>query len=257
MFCGPRAVPVTFTENMQDAPAASVAPARDMVPDPAVAVMVPPPHVPLRPLGVVTTKPAGKVSVKPIPLCEVAFEFITVNVRLVVPPITTLGAPNTLVTLGGAITVSIAIAVFPVPAIVSVTVTLLVTVPGAVPVTLTENVQDPLAAIVPPESDMVPLPAVAVMVPAPHMPLRPLGVATSTPAGSVSVKATAVRGAAAFGLEIMNVRVVVPFSMIVEGENAFVMDGGNSTGGAATTVTSAHEVAPGPERGAVAVTQLC
>jgi hypothetical protein len=32
-----------------------------------VAVIVPPPQLPVKPLGVETTKPAGNVSLKPIP----------------------------------------------------------------------------------------------------------------------------------------------------------------------------------------------
>jgi len=38
-------------------------------------------------------------------------------------------------------------------------------VPGAMPVTLTENTQDPFAASVPPERLMLLLPALAVIVP--------------------------------------------------------------------------------------------
>jgi hypothetical protein len=64
-------MPVTFTEKVQDVAAARLAPDRLMVLVPAVAEIVPPPQVPVRPLGVESTKPAGRVSVKPIPVSVV------------------------------------------------------------------------------------------------------------------------------------------------------------------------------------------
>jgi hypothetical protein len=62
--------------------------------------------------------------------------------------------------------------------------------PAVVPITFTEKVHDPLAAIVPPERLTMPEPAPAVTVPAPHVPVAPFGVDTTKPAGSASVKAT-------------------------------------------------------------------
>jgi hypothetical protein len=53
-------------------------------------------------------------------------------------------------------------------------------------------VHEPLAASVPPVRLIVPEPAVAVMVPLPHAPVRPFGVETTRPAGNVSLKATPV-----------------------------------------------------------------
>ena len=50
-------VPVTLTENVQLAPAAKFAPERLIVVEPAIAVIVPPPHEPDKPFGVATTKP--------------------------------------------------------------------------------------------------------------------------------------------------------------------------------------------------------
>src|SRR5579885_2723205 len=77
---------VTFTLKVQPAPPARVAPVREMVLVPAVAVMVPPPQDPASPLGVETTSPAGSVSVKPTPVrLVVALGFAMVKVRLVVP----------------------------------------------------------------------------------------------------------------------------------------------------------------------------
>src|SRR5262249_47184951 len=64
----PTAVPVTFTENVQFAFAASVALLRLMLFVPAPAVMVPPPQLPESPFGVNTRRPAGRPSENPVPL---------------------------------------------------------------------------------------------------------------------------------------------------------------------------------------------
>ena len=64
----PVAVASTFTLKMQLALGSNVAPDKLTIPDPAVAVMVPPPQPPDNPLGVATANPAGSVSVKPTPL---------------------------------------------------------------------------------------------------------------------------------------------------------------------------------------------
>lgn len=99
-----------MTENVHEALAASVAPDKLTLPDPAVAVIVPPPHEPVRPFGVDTTSPTGNVSVTPTPVSVVAaFGFVTVKLRLVVPFNGMLAAPNALVIVGalGALTVVI------------------------------------------------------------------------------------------------------------------------------------------------------
>src|SRR5271166_4640390 len=64
----PAVLPVTFTEKVQLALAANVAPDRLTLLEPATAVMVPPPQLPVSPLGVATTTTEGSGSVKPIPL---------------------------------------------------------------------------------------------------------------------------------------------------------------------------------------------
>jgi len=71
LFCVPAAIPVTFTEKVHDALAASDAPVRLITFVFCVAVIVPPPQAPVRPLGVETTRPAGKVSLKPTPVSVV------------------------------------------------------------------------------------------------------------------------------------------------------------------------------------------
>lgn len=79
--------------------------------------MVPPPQAPAIPLGVETTKPAGKVSLNPMPLNDAAgFALFTVKLSEVEPFNGMLAAPNDLISTGGAITVSAALEVFPVPA---------------------------------------------------------------------------------------------------------------------------------------------
>jgi hypothetical protein len=94
--------------------------------------------------------------------------------------------------------------------------------------------------MVPPESEIVPVPAVAVTVP-PHDPVRPLGVATTKPAGSESVNATPERAVDAFELLIVNVSEVDAFCGTLGAPNTFAIDGG------ATTVSEAvFEVDPVP-----------
>src|SRR5512141_2774901 len=96
-------------------------------------------------------------------------------------------------------TMIVAVAVLPTPSAVELTVTLLTCVPTLTAVTLTENVHDAPPARVPPVRPTVLDPAVAVIVPPPQLPARPLGVVTTSPAGRVSVKPTPARAVAAFG----------------------------------------------------------
>src|SRR6478735_6261211 len=132
----------------------------------------------------------------------------------------------------GALTSIVAVAWLPEPALLEVTVPVVFTLcPPLVPTTFTEKVQEPPAAIVPPERlttekpDTVPV----VMVPAPHDPVRPFGLATASPAGSVSPKPTPVSATVAFGLVIVKVSVVVPFRLMVAAPNALAMLGGPIT----------------------------
>src|SRR5205085_2193676 len=98
----PELVPVTLAEKVHEAPAARVAAERLMLPLPAVAVMVPPPHEPLRPFGVLTTRPAGRVSVKATPVsCAPALGLVIVNDSDVLPPIAIDAVPNDLLIVDG------------------------------------------------------------------------------------------------------------------------------------------------------------
>jgi hypothetical protein len=68
LFCVPAAIPVTLTENVQLELAASDAPLRLIDVPPAGAVIDPPSQLPAKPFGVETTRPPGRLSVKPTPV---------------------------------------------------------------------------------------------------------------------------------------------------------------------------------------------
>src|SRR5262249_29798379 len=135
-----------------------------------------------------------------------------------VPPSGIDSGAKLLAMLGGSVampTVSVALAVFPVPPLVEVTaVVVLALLPTVVAVTLIENVQDPAAARVAPERLTLPPPAVAVMVPPPHEPVRPLGLATTTPEGSGGQKGRAGRAVHALGIEMRTGRGAGPASLL-------------------------------------------
>src|SRR5437763_634061 len=101
-----------------------------MTPVPAVAVTVPP-QVLVNALGVATTSVPvveGSVSLNATPVrspAATALGLVTVNVNEVLPFSGTLAAPNALLTVGGTTTVSEALEVLPVPALVEVACTLL------------------------------------------------------------------------------------------------------------------------------------
>lgn len=118
LFCTPAAVPVTFTLKVQELLAVSVAPDKLITFVFCVAVIVPLPHEPVRPLGVEIIRPAGKVSLNPIPLSETLFPFWTLKLRLVEPFTGMLAAPNDLLRLGGPTTERLAFEVLPVPPLV-------------------------------------------------------------------------------------------------------------------------------------------
>jgi len=224
----PAVVPVTFTLNVQEEFTDRVAPLRLTTPVPCVAVIVPPPQDPVSPLGVETTKPEGNVSLNPMPVNPLpVLGFCIVKLRLVDPLTGMLAAPKPLLMVGGDRTVTEAFEVLPVPPSVELTVTLLFLVPAVVPCTFTETVHEALDAKVPLERLTEPDPAVAVAVP-PQLLLRLDGVATTKPEGRLSVNAIPL-AELVFGLLIVKVRLVVPFSGIVAAPNALLMFGGLAT----------------------------
>jgi hypothetical protein len=151
-----------------------------------------------------------------------------VKLKLVEPFSGMEAAPNALMITGGPVTVMDAFEVLPVPASVEVTVTELFFMPAVVPCTLTETVQEALLASVPARRLTLDDPATAVAVP-PHVLLMPLGVATTSPAGKLSVNARPVSERLVFGLEILKVSDVVPFKGIVDAPKVLVIAGGVAT----------------------------
>lgn len=200
---------VTFTTTVHELLAAIVPPVKETVPDPATAAVVPL-HVLVSPLGVATTRLAGKLSVNAIPVNPTVAEgLVMVIVMVLVPPTPIVLGVNTLVVVGAATTVIVSVAVPPVPPSVELTVLVVLTcAPALMPVMLTENVHAEPAAgeavKVPPDKltvDGVPggLLMVAVMVPLPHEPVTVVE-ASFRPPGKVSVNATPLSALVVLGL---------------------------------------------------------
>ena len=211
LFCRPVVEPVTFTVSVQDAPAASVTPLKLTTPEPAVAVAVPP-HVFESPFGLVTVRPAGKLSVKLTPVRAVpVLGFRIENVNAVDEPVKMGFAVKDLAITGGSITVSVAVPI-PLDVVfgpVAVEETLLLTfgyVPAAAPVTVTLIVQVPLAAIVPLVSAIV---RGAVRVSVPPLQAAEVADATVRPEGRISEKETPVKEVPVFGFVNVKVSVLV------------------------------------------------
>lgn len=228
-----------MTENVQLAVDASVPPLKVTDPPPAVAVAVPL-QVLLR-FGVeATTSPAGNVSVNETPLRpSPLFGFDKAKLKVVVPFSGMLAAPNDLVMLAGEATVRLAVAVLPWPPFTEVTwAVVLVYCPEAAPVTVTLNVHGVPTATVAPESVIALVPKKVCSVP-PHT--VEVALATVSPVGSVSWNATPVSETVLpVGLVMVNCSDEVPFTAIVEGLNAFAIEGG------ATTLIGTDVVPPDP-----------
>ena len=143
------------------------------------------------------------------------------------PAVAVVGA-TTLKCVATAWTVILAFAVLPVPPSFELTLTLLFFTPGVVPCTFTETTQDPFAATVPPDRLTEPDAATAVAVP-PQVSLRLGAGATCNPEGKVSVKEIPLNATLLFGLVMLKVSAVVPFTGIVVAPNALLMLGGDAT----------------------------
>jgi hypothetical protein len=158
-----------------------------------------------------------------------------------------LGAPKVFVKEGGGMTFKFAVAVFPGPALLEVTVTLFTLTPGVVPVTFTANVQGVeiekfMPGNVAPNRLTLEEPGTAVIIPLPQDAVSPLGVATTNPEGNASVNPTPVSAILLFtaGFVTVNANEVVPFKGIVGEPNALVITGG------LVTVSVAAAVLPVP-----------
>ncbi len=101
LFCVPVAIPVTLTTILQAEEGAKVPPDRLIRFVPCVAVTVPP-QLLVSPLGVETISPAGKLSLKEMPVSVVvALIVLSEKVSEVVPFSGMLAAPKVLVRTGG------------------------------------------------------------------------------------------------------------------------------------------------------------
>jgi hypothetical protein len=230
---GPALVPLTLTEKTQEAPAASVAPESATELLPAVAVMVPPPQDPVRPFGVETTRPAGKVSLNPIPVSVTGLPagLLIVKVRVLAPFRGIEDGVKVLEMVGvlGVTTVRVVVAPFPDPTLVerapaSIT---LVNVPAVGPVTVTVTLQELFAGTVAPVVRVTTFPA-TVTVPAGHV-VAALAPTTPSPVGKASINGANKVAGTAFGLVIVMLATEVPFTGIEDGEKVLEMVGGTST----------------------------
>jgi hypothetical protein len=236
----PATVPVTFTLKVQVALWATLPPDRLITPLPAVAVTVP--LQVLLTLGVLATTTVaipgplltGSVSLKATPLrspAAVVLVLVMVKVRVLFAFSGMLVGLKPLLMVGGATTVREVLEVLPVPATVSLTVTLLGANPATVPLTFTEIVHDAPAAKLAPVKETTPEPATAVGVVLQVL-VKPLGVATTRVPGAALGKVSvneipfSTDAALLLGLVIVNVRLVVPFSGIVEAPNTLLIVGG-------------------------------
>jgi hypothetical protein len=100
--------------------------------------------------------------------------------------------------------------------------------PDVVPVAFTETVHDVLGPNVPLDKLTEEEPTTPEATP-PQVLLRLLGVATTRPAGKLSVKAILVRVTPKFGLVMLKVSEVTPFRGILAAPNALLMIGGLAT----------------------------
>jgi hypothetical protein len=225
----PAAVPVTFTLTVQLADAARDPPLRETAAGDTAATATPP-QVLARPLGVAMARPAGSVSLKATPVrATVAFGLVMVKVRDVEPFNGTDAAPKALPIVGGATTVTEEFEVLPVPPSVEVTVTLLFLTPAVEPVTFTLKLQEVLVARLAPLRATEVAPATAVIVPPPHVPVRPFGVATTRPAGRESVKAMPFKVTLPAGFVIVKLSKVVPLTGTVAAPKDAEMEAGVPT----------------------------
>lgn len=212
-----------MVHELPEEPGGMVPPVRVMLPEPAIAVTVPP-HEPLSPFGVATTTLAGNVSVNatPVSATVLAEGLVSPKVRAAMPFGAMAAGKKNLLIEGGDTTIMVAEADPPVTGrkvpfpSSKVAVMLLVTlflVPPPVPVTFTTKEHEPAAGKFKLVRLMEPLPALAVIEDdATQLPVRPLGLATTRPLGSVSLSEIFTNGVELLGLAMLKVNEVVPLT---------------------------------------------
>ena len=213
-----------------------------MLVEPAAAVTVPA-QVFDNPLGVATSRPVGKVSVKATPVSATVFAagLLMVKVNALARLTEMAAGLKAAAMVGGATTTMPAEAVPPLPPCVEViAVVVLFCWPATVPLMFTEKVQEVLCARLAADSVTAFVPCVAVMDPPPQVPARPLGVETTSPAGNVSLKAMPLSVVAVLLFCTVKLREVEPPSGMLAAPKDLMITGG------ATTVMLALEVLPVP-----------
>jgi hypothetical protein len=223
VVCAP-AVPVILTVSVQVDDGAMVPPPKFRVVSPGVAFHVPVQVEPI-PAGLATCKPGGKLSEKLTPVRgTLLFGLLRVKVSCDRPPNGIVVGRNAMLTVGGAATVIMALAVLPVPPFPELTVTLLVSTPDVVPLTVATTVQEfPGVAMDAPPSEIVPELLTAVTDPL-QLLLGTGGFTTTMPLGRLSINVIVVSAPGfAAGLVIVKVTVVVPPTGIDDAPNALVI----------------------------------
>lgn len=235
----PDAAPVTVTLNWHWLLTLIVAPDKAM-PVGAVVVSVPP-H--MAEDDVATVSPVGRVSLNATPFSGTALAagFVRVKVRVLVAPGRMVAGLKACATSGAVTTSTLAEAVVPAPPSFETTMlVVLFWVPAAMPFTFTEKVQELAALSATPDRLTTLVACVAVIVPPPQEPLKPLGVEMIRPAGKVSLKPTPVSPTVVFTLLMVKLSEVEPLSGMLDAANELLIVGG------ATTVMLALEMLPVP-----------
>lgn len=187
------------------------------------------------PPGLVITNPAGKVSVKLIPVNFAVlsiFRLVIVNVSTLVPFSATLSGENDFKSFGGPTTVMSALAGELGTVLLAVRTALLVYLAGAIPIRSIPNMQVVLSGKLESVNIMEPLPAGAVIVaPAQPAEVRILGtgatVRKSTKLSTMRILFIVL--VLTGGFPIVKVSLVKPISGICAGKNCLLKDAGATT----------------------------
>ena len=218
---------VTVTVTVQAAPPMSVTESSEMFVPAAFRL---PPHVFAGGGANATVKPEGKASVKPMPVSvRVGLGFVSVKVRLTVPPGSTLRAAKAFLRIGGRFvsgffTVNVPDPGFPLPPFDEPGVTVLTLGPSVVPLTVRLTEQEaPIAKV----TFEIEIELEVTTIAPPQVLLKLLGFGIMTPLGKVSMKLTPVRATMfSGGLTRFIVNTEVSSTKIIDGRKDFVKSGG-------------------------------